>query len=143
MDYLKMLNIKVLMGFGLVAVTLLLVWFTYNQGVEVGVNKAIASYSDANDKAVAQYQSRVADLSRTHNAAVKAIRRRYNDEASQQQAEALKLSQRLRMASEQSVEIIERIRYVESDCINIGVDAFSLYERTRGIVSDPRNPNTS
>lgn len=138
-----MLNIKVLMGFGLVAVTLLLVWFTYNQGVEVGVNKAIASYSDANDKAVAQYQSRVADLSRTHNAAVKAIRRRYNDEASQQQAEALKLSQRLRMASEQSVEIIERIRYVESDCINIGVDAFSLYERTRGIVSDPRNPNTS
>lgn len=143
MDYLKMLNIKVLMGFGLVAVTLLLVWFTYNQGVEVGVNKTIASYSDANDKAVAQYQSRVADLARTHNAAVKAIRRRYNDEASQQQAEALKLSQRLRMASEQSVEIIERIRYVESDCINIGVDAFSLYERTRGIVSDPRNPNTS
>lgn len=138
-----MLNLKLMIRVGFLSIALLLVWFTYNQGIQAGVDRTVASYSTATDKAVVQYQSRITDLAATHNATIKAIERRYSLESAKQQAQQLELSTRLNIASNQSVEIIESIKYVESECSNIGLDAFSLYKRTRRIVNDPRNPDTS
>lgn len=135
------LNMKLVFRLALISGVLLLVWYTYNQGVEAGVNKTVAKYAEVQDEAVAHYQQQVADQADEYNRKLVAIRRKYEAELAEQTEQAKLLAQQVNEASETTTAIRERIRYVESDCSNVGSDAYGLYQRTRRIVSDPRKAN--
>ena len=66
---------KLYIRLGLIAGVLLLVWYTYNQGVEAGVNRATAKYAESQDKAIAKYQADVRQTADDYRRDLLAIRR--------------------------------------------------------------------
>lgn len=122
---------------GLVAGVLLLVWYTYNQGVEAGVNQAVSQYAESQNKAVIQYQADIKKAAEGYDRELLAIRRQYEAEAAEQFEQAQNMARQIAETNTAESEIRERIRYVESN--NIGDDAYKLYQRTRQLIRDPRN----
>lgn len=132
---------KLYIRLGLIAGVLLLVWYTYNQGVEAGVNRATAKYAESQDKAIAKYQADVRQMADDYSRDLLAIRREYEAEIAKQSEQAKDLARQIAEANTAEAEVREGIRYVQTDGVGIGNDAYRLYQRTRQIIRDPRNPN--
>ncbi|AWY02804.1 hypothetical protein [Alteromonas phage JH01] len=136
------MNLNLYFRIGLVASVLLLVWYTYNQGVDAGINKTVAQYADKHNEAVVTYQNNVRQAVEDYNRELAAIRRDYDAEIESQSEQAATMARQIDEARTAERDVRKGIKYVQSECVGIGDDAYSLYKRTRQFVSDPRNTSS-
>ena len=111
---------------------------TYFVGVSAGKDTARLEHNIALNETYRDYNARLDVQVKQYNSEVRANRAAYENELDARFNEAKLLASEEAIAANVTVEIRERIKYVESECSNVGNDAYGLYQRTRGIISDPR-----
>lgn len=133
------INLRLFLTLGLTLLAILLLWFTYSKGFDSGVAITTIKYDLAEDEAVIEYQSILKKRTDEYNRKLDEINSQYQNELIAQTTDSELLHEELLLSAEKTIVIKEKVKYVESDCTNVGNDAFLLYQQTRRIVSDPRS----
>lgn len=134
-----MFNIKLLFRVGLVTSLIAVIIFAYSQGKISGQNEVRVKYAEASNSAQLQFEMMLKQAAEDHNESIAKIEERYSKELKYQSEQVAMFAVQIANANQEKITIKERVDHVQSDCSIIGVDAFSLYKQTRGIVKDPSN----